>query len=182
MAHWQRPPFRLGLHSSFQSIMNLSFRDAQIRDSWGASQDQDGLWVLNAYKDASRKATGPDSMLAIPPSKNTCSKDSLKTVNYLESLELVVWFHSYPKRISQRFLEPMVGSFPSWGTLQRDLCPSGVVPQSMRHPISLGFPTRVTWRTWDLPAVRVSDESWMLESLPASSEPPWDRSFSFTPL
>lgn len=90
MAHRQLPPFQLGLHSSFQSTMDLSFRDSQYMDSWGASQDQDGLWVLNAYEDAPRKTTGPDSMLAIAPSKNTCSKDSSKTVNYLESLELVV--------------------------------------------------------------------------------------------
>lgn len=89
-------------------------------------------------------------------------------VNYLESLELVVWFHPYPRRISGTYGRIL----PFWGPMRWSQCPSSVVLLPMRHPVG----------TWGLTVVRVSDESWLLESFPTSSKPPWDSSLTFTPL
>lgn len=99
-------------------------------------------------------------------------------MNYLESLELVVWFHLYPRRISGTYGRIL----PFWGPMRWSQCPSSIVLLPMRHPVSLRVPTRATWGTWGLPVVRVSDESWLLESFLTSNKPPWDSSLTFTPL
>lgn len=78
------------------------------------------------------------------PIQQYLAKGPSKTVNCSESPELAVRFPPNPERISQRFLECIAGSFHSWRTVRRGLCPSDTVPLPGWHPVGLACPTRAT--------------------------------------